>query len=140
MTPAASVVQSVALSAISRATRVRVPARRELLLATSALLLFLIGARCLLTPTTCEASRRPFHLQPVTAREICGGLKRFKRTGKFFGARCRYYANSDASFQSCRLRLAGDVEPNPGPARRPLTVLCQNVRSVRNKLHTRVCR
>ena len=63
-------------------------------------------------------------------------------------SRCPYYANSDATFQSFRLKLlvAGDVEPNPGTPetavptravrRAPVTVLSQNVRSLRNKLHT----
>lgn len=94
----------------------------------------------LLLPAAGAPETSPLHeqarSQPATAREVCRGLQQLRRAGKFFGARCRYYANSDASFQSCRLRLAGDVEPNPGPVRRPLTVLCQNVRSVRNKLHT----
>ena len=60
---------------------------------------------------------------------------------------CPYYSNTDATFQSCRFKLltAGDVEPNPGPetavprranGRSPVTLLAQNVRSLRNKLHT----
>ena len=66
--------------------------------------------------------------------------------------RISYYSNSVATFQPYLLIQSGDVEANPGPvsaavrpaARRarpppaPLVVSCiaQNVRSVRNKLHT----
>lgn len=62
---------------------------------------------------------------------------RLQRTGRFFQARSAYYANTSATFQACRLRLSGDVQPNPGPpSERNITILTQNVRSVRNKLHT----
>ena len=77
----------------------------------------------------------PAVFRPATPAEICRSLQ-LKRVGLFFGSKCPYYANLDASFQSCRLKLAGDVEANPGPDRRPVTVLSQNVRSVRNELHT----
>ena len=84
---------------------------------------------------------------PLSTGPTLRGLL-LRRAGKFFGARCPYYANSDATFQSFRLKLllAGDVEPNPGTPetavptravrRAPVTVLSQNVRSLRNKLHT----
>ena len=71
---------------------------------------------------------------------VCQSRRRFpqlERYGRYFGARCQYYANTSAIFQSCRLRLSGDIEPNPGPAAaRSISVISQNVRSIRNKLHT----
>ena len=53
--------------------------------------------------------------------------QQLRRIGRFFGARSVYYPNSDATFQSCRLRLTreGDIETNPGPTQ-DITVLSQN--------------
>ena len=75
-----------------------------------------------------------------------------KRRGRYFRARSRYYANSDATRQSCRLQLlmSGDIHPNPGPRsevpaaaadrrtreNQQLSCLVQNVRSLKNKLGT----
>ncbi|KAF0292153.1 hypothetical protein FJT64_001029 [Amphibalanus amphitrite] len=64
-----------------------------------------------------------------------------RRAGRFFKARCPYYANGTATLQSCRLRLltSGDIELNPGPAvasASSLRVCCQNVCSLNNKFGT----
>lgn len=83
---------------------------------------------------------------PPSTRTVPRGCL-LRRAGGFFRSRCPYYANTDATLQSCRLRLleAGDVEPNPGPQatetpaqaeQRAITISTQNVRSLRNKLHT----
>ena len=62
---------------------------------------------------------------------------------RWFHARVRYYANTDASFNPSRLiLLSGDVETNPGPTRASesrnggpqLNIYYQNVRSLKNKL------
>ena len=83
---------------------------------------------------------------PVTTPGICVTLPTLKRVGKYFGARHAHSTNSTATFQSCRLALAGDVHSNPGPEARAagdqqrqavsLQLVHQNVRSLRNKLST----
>ena len=121
-------------SSLTRSTRVRAPPGRRRSFLTCLLLLLLISANHFAQSTClsiCQLSALP-----AAPAAICRQLMQFRRTGKFFRSRCSYYANCDASFQYCRLRLAGDVEPNPGPDQRAITVLCQNARSVRNKLHT----
>ena len=42
-------------------------------------------------------------------------ILRPQRSKRFYNSRSAYYANSDASFQLERIKLSGDVNPNPGP-------------------------
>lgn len=64
----------------------------------------------------------------------------YRRAGRYTVSRTPYDANAIASYQRCRLVLAGDVEYNPGPqpapavSRSSLHVFLHNPRSLKNKL------
>ena len=94
-------------------------------------------------PRTAAATRNPAMDSGCRApfrTAVC--LITLKRRGRYFRARGRYYANSDATRQSCRLQflVSGDIHPNPGPrsevppASHQLNIYYQNVRSLKNKL------
>ena len=80
--------------------------------------------------------------QPATCQlRTCLQVRNnYRRVGRYSVSRIPYDANAVATYQRCRLILAGDVELNPGPqttaaaTRRSLTVFLHNPRSLKNKL------
>ena len=80
--------------------------------------------------------------QPATCQlRTCLQVRNnYRRVGRYSVSRIPYDANAVATYQRCRLILAGDVELNPGPqttaaaTRRSLTVFLHNSRSLKNKL------
>ena len=69
------------------------------------------------------------------------------RAARFFRSRIPHDTQSVSTWNSTRVVLSGDVQLNPGPdgqaapstnqqRNRPISVISQNVRSLRNKLHT----
>ena len=103
----------------------------------------LVGALlCALLLLTCP------HGDTRTAQPAAGRLRnrlqipnKYRRVGRYFASRTPYDANAVATYQCCRLVLAGGVELNPGPQSTPaanhqrsLTVFLHNPRSLKNKL------
>ena len=125
--------------------------------ATAVLLFFCVGLLSARTPGDRPASRAAIY-SAAPARPLDAGLclwtaPRRLRVARVslrrFRTRIAYGSNTSATRSTGRYRyksadaLAGDVELNPGPqpatsnpGLQKLTVLSQNVRSVRNKLHT----
>lgn len=63
----------------------------------------------------------------------------FERTGRYHRTRIRYDSKSSATYQGNRLKQSGDIELNPGPplalgSGRNISILLQNVQSIKNKL------
>ena len=89
------------------------------------------------TPGDFDAALQPVTCQFRTRLQVWNN---YRRVGRYSVSRTPYDANAVATYQRCRLILAGDVELNPGPqtttaaTRRSLTVFLHNPRSLKNKL------
>ena len=103
--------------------------RRPLLCALLLLAWLLLGAG--------EERGSTAAFQPLIRLQV---RNNYRRVGRYSVSRTPYDSNAVATYQRCRLILAGDVEFNPGPQTTParpqrsLTVFLHNPRSLKNKL------
>ena len=138
----ADIAERTGARTFMRGTRVRCRGRSALLTSTLLLLLRLLPAAGATETWVAPSIATP---SPVTGATVASAGR-----ARFFRGRVSYYPNADASFNIERIIQSGDVARNPGPDRPDgeavdsappgpvaaagITMVCQNVRSIRGKL------
>ena len=149
--PMAERLTSPALAWVSR---VRAPKPSEFFTAAACLLLVACTCETLAPPTNPLEHSSPLRFNrgtgplpistlhdviPAATLRVSVRTHHFVRTGRYHRARVKYDSKTLATYQGCRLGQSGDIELNPGPPSAPgggkqLSMLLQNVQSIKNKL------